>query len=160
MITVHAYTADQKLVDAIHKKDWRRGRAAAQNIVPTTTGAAKCIGKAIPELSGKVDGYAIRVPVLNGSYATIIARVKKNPSTLSVNEAFERAAKKEMKEILEYTEEPIVSSDVLHNPKSCIFDALMTRVQGNLVNICGWYDNEWGYSCRMVDVIKIMSKKL
>jgi len=160
MITVHAYTADQKLVDTIHHKDWRRGRAAAYNIVPTTTGAAKCIGEAIPELKGKVDGYAVRVPVLNGSYASIIATLKKAATIESINNAFKKAASKELKEILEYTEEPIVSSDIIHNSKSCIFDALMTRVQGNLVNICGWYDNEWGYSCRMVDVVKLISKKL
>lgn len=159
MITVHAYTADQKLVDTIHKKDWRRGRAAAYNIVPTTTGATKCIGEAIPDLKGKVDGYAIRVPVLNGSYISLIASVKKTPTSDSVNAEFKKAAENELKEIFEYSTEPLVSSDVIHNPNSCIFDSLMTRVQGNLVNICGWYDNEWGYSCRMIDVLKIILKQ-
>ena len=160
MITIHAYTADQKLVDTIHKKDWRRGRAAAYNMVPTTTGATKCIGEAIPDLKGKVDGYAVRVPILNGSYISLIASVKKIPTNNLINNEFKKAAKGQLKKILEYSNEPLVSSDIIHNPNSCIFDSLMTRVRGNLVNICGWYDNEWGYSCRMVDVLKIMLKQL
>ncbi len=160
MITVHAITADQKLVDGIHRKDWRRGRAAAWNIVPTTTGAAKCIALAIPELKDKVDGYALRVPVLTGSYVSLIAQLKHKASAEAINKTFKQAAQSKLKAILDYSTEPLVSSDVIHNPKSAIFDSSMTKVQDKLVNICGWYDNEWGYSFRMVDVLKLMLKQL
>lgn len=154
LVTTHAYTADQRLVDSPHK-DLRRGRAAAVNLVPTTTGAAKSVAEAIPELKGKLDGFAVRAPVPNGSIATFICTVKKNATVQEVNSLFRQASKKEMKRIIQYNEEPIVSTDVIHNPHSCIFDAPYTSVLGNnLVSLTGWYDNEWGYSCRMIDIIK------
>ncbi|MBW3004688.1 type I glyceraldehyde-3-phosphate dehydrogenase [Candidatus Woesearchaeota archaeon] len=154
MTTVHAYTATQKLVDAPHKKDIRRGRAAAVNIVPTTTGATKAVVETIPELKGRLDGMAIRVPVVCGSICQFSAVLKKTATPDDVNKAFQKAAKK-LKGILEYSEEPLVSTDIIQNPHSCIFDSLSTQVVGNnQVNVCGWYDNEWGYSARMVDVMK------
>jgi glyceraldehyde 3-phosphate dehydrogenase len=154
MTTVHAYTASQKLVDGPHKKDIRRGRAAAVNIVPTTTGATKAVTETIPELNNKLDGMAIRVPVACGSICQFSAVLKKNITTEQVNSAFKKAAQK-MKGILEYSEEPLVSTDIIQNPNSCIFDSLSTQAVGkNQVNVCGWYDNEWGYSARMVDVMK------
>lgn len=160
MITVHSVTADQKLVDGIHHKDFRRGRAAAWNIVPTTTGAAKCIALAIPDLKGKVDGYALRVPILTGSYVSLIAQLKRKAGPEVINKRFRQAAIGKLKNILGYSDEPLVSSDIIHNPKSAIFDSSMTRVQDKLVNICGWYDNEWGYSCRMADTLKLMLKQI
>ncbi|MBW3002496.1 type I glyceraldehyde-3-phosphate dehydrogenase [Candidatus Woesearchaeota archaeon] len=154
MTTVHAYTATQKLVDAPHKKDIRRGRAAAVNIVPTTTGAAKAVVKTIPELKDKLNGMAIRVPVVCGSICQFSAVLKKTATPEAVNKAFQKAAKK-LKGIVEYSEEPLVSTDIIQNSHSCIFDSLSTQVVGkNQVNVCGWYDNEWGYSARMVDVMK------
>lgn len=154
MTTVHAYTATQKLVDAPHKKDPRRGRAAAVNIVPTTTGAAKAVTETIPELKDKLNGMAIRVPVVCGSICQFSAVLKKNVTAAEVNAAFKKAAQK-LKNIIEYSEEPLVSTDIIQNNNSCIFDSLSTQViKGNLVNVCGWYDNEWGYSARMVDVMK------
>jgi len=154
MTTVHAYTASQKLVDAPHKKDIRRGRAAAVNIVPTTTGATKAVGETIPELNKKLDGMAIRVPVACGSICQFSAVLKKKITTEQVNSAFKKAAQK-IKGILEYSEEPLVSTDIIQNPHSCIFDSLSTQAVGkHQVNVCGWYDNEWGYSARMVDVMK------
>ena len=154
MTTVHAYTATQKLVDAPDKKDVRRGRAAAVNIVPTTTGAAKAVVETIPELKDKLNGMAIRVPVVCGSICQFSAVLKKTVTPEEVNKAFKKAAQK-LKGIIEYSEEPLVSSDIIQNNNSCIFDSLSTQViKGNLVNVCGWYDNEWGYSARMVDVMK------
>jgi len=154
MTTVHAYTATQKLVDAPHKKDPRRGRAAAANIVPTTTGATKAVIETIPELKDKLNGMAIRVPVVCGSICQFSAVLKKNVTAEEVNKAFKKAAQK-LKGIIEYSEDPLVSSDIIQNNHSCIFDSLSTQViGGNLVNVCGWYDNEWGYSARMVDVMK------
>lgn len=154
LVTTHAYTADQKLVDAPHK-DLRRGRAAAVSLVPTTTGAAKSVGEAIPELKGKLDGFAIRTPVPDGSLTTFVCTVKKETSTEKVNLLFRQACKKEMQGIIQYNEEPIVSADIIHNPHSCIFEAPFTYVvERNFVSVTGWYDNEWGYSCRMVDMIK------
>lgn len=158
MITTHAYTADQRLVDAPHK-DLRRGRSAAINIVPTTTGAAKIIGEIIPELKGKLDGYALRVPVANVSLATLVATLKKETTKEQVNAIFKEASKK-MPKIVEYSEEPLVSSDIIHNPASCVFDSSFTYCIGDLVNVNGWYDNEWGYSCRMIDMLKIIAKSL
>lgn len=156
IITVHAYTADQRLVDAPHR-DWRRGRAAAWNIVPTTTGAAKDVTKLIPELKGKLNAIAIRVPVLDGSYATLTAKVSKVTSIEEVNKAFKNAATNALKKVLQYSDEPLVSRDIIKNPYSCIFDSLQTYVTDNdLVSISGWYDNEWGYSKRMVDVLKLI----
>ena len=154
MTTVHAYTVTQRLVDGPHKKDIRRGRAAAVNIVPTTTGATKAVVETIPELKDKLNGMAIRVPVVCGSICQFSAVLKKTTTQEEVNKVFQKAAKK-LKGILEYSEEPLVSTDILQNPNSCIFDSLSTQVIGkNLVNVCGWYDNEWGYSSRMVDVMK------
>lgn len=154
LTTVHAYTASQALVDGPHRKDPRRGRAAAVNIVPTTTGATKAVGEAIPELNDKLDGMAIRVPVVCGSICQFSATTKKTATKEQVNNAFKKAAVK-IKEVIKYSEEPLVSTDIIQDPHSCIFDAPSTEVIGKkLINICGWYDNEWGYSARMVDVMK------
>ncbi len=159
MTTVHAYTNDQNLLDLPHR-DPRRARAAAVNIVPTTTGAARATALAIPELKGKMDGLALRVPVADGSVTDLVAVVERNVTVEEVNAAFREAAEGSLKGILEYTEEPIVSSDVVGNPHSCIFDALSTMALGNLVKVLGWYDNEWGYSCRLVDVVKLVARGL
>ncbi|MEM4662427.1 MAG: type I glyceraldehyde-3-phosphate dehydrogenase [Candidatus Diapherotrites archaeon] len=155
--TVHAYTADQRLVDAPHK-DLRRARAAALNIVPTTTGAAKSVGEVIPELKGRLDGVAVRVPVPDGSLTDFVAIVKKQTTVEEVNAAFKRYAEGKLKGILEYSEEEIVSTDIIGNEHSCVFDARQTMVRGNLVKVFGWYDNEYGYSCRLVDLMKYMWK--
>ncbi|MFA4960727.1 MAG: type I glyceraldehyde-3-phosphate dehydrogenase [Candidatus Pacearchaeota archaeon] len=155
MVTTHAITADQKIVDSPHK-DFRRGRTASINIVPTSTGAAKMVGEIIPELKGKLDGYALRVPVADGSICNFTCIVNKKVTAEEVNEAFERISAKGMRGILEYCSDPIVSTDIIHNPSSCVFDSLMTKVIGNMVNVVGWYDNEWGYSCRLVDAVKII----
>ncbi len=154
MVTVHAYTNDQRVLDLIHK-DLRRARAAAFNTIPTTTGAAKAIGKVIPELEGKLDGFALRVPVPDGSITDLTVVTSKPASVESVNAAFKKYAEGEMKGILAYTEDPIVSSDVVGTSYSCTFDAGCTYVTGeNLVKVVGWYDNEWGYSNRVVDLIE------
>ncbi|MBI4141496.1 type I glyceraldehyde-3-phosphate dehydrogenase [Candidatus Woesearchaeota archaeon] len=156
MLTAHAYTADQRLVDAPHR-DLRRARAAAVNIVPTTTGAAKAVADVIPELKGRLDGSAWRVPVPCGSIVNFVAELNKETTVEKINWLFKEVSKHHLKGILEYTEEPIVSRDILKNPHSCIFDALSTNVLGkNLVSISGWYDNEWGYSSRMIDVLKLL----
>ena len=153
MTTVHAYTNDQSVSDFIHK-DLRRARAAAANIIPTSTGAAKAIGEVIPDLKGKLDGMAMRVPVVNGSIIDLVVCVKKNTTTEEINGAMKKAANNEMKGILEYCEDPIVSSDIIDNPHSSILDALSTNViQGNMVKVVSWYDNEWGYSNRVVDLV-------
>jgi glyceraldehyde 3-phosphate dehydrogenase len=156
--TIHAYTNDQNVADMMHK-DLRRARAAAINIIPTTTGAAKAIGEVIPELKGKLDGMAMRVPVANGSVTDLVATVKKNVSIEEVNSVLKAAADNELKGILEYCEDPIVSSDIIGNEHSCILDAISTCVIGdNLVKVIGWYDNEWGYSNRMVDLAELITK--
>jgi glyceraldehyde 3-phosphate dehydrogenase len=156
--TIHAYTNDQNVADMMHK-DLRRARAAAVNIIPTTTGAAKAIGEVIPELKGKLDGMAMRVPVANGSVTDLVATVKKNVSIEEVNSAFKAAAGNELNGILEYCEDPIVSSDIIGNEHSCILDAMSTCViDGNLIKVIGWYDNEWGYSNRMVDLLELIAK--
>ena len=156
MTTVHAYTADQRLVDAPHK-DLRRARSAALSIIPTTTGAAKTVAEVIPELKGKLDGISLRVPVPDGSLTDFVCVLKKNVSIDEVNKLFKNVSEYDLKGIIEYTEDPIVSSDIIHNSHSVIFDALSTNViDGNFLKVIGWYDNEWGYSCRMVDVIKIL----
>lgn len=158
MLTVHAYTADQRLQDAPHS-DLRRARAAAVSIIPTTTGAAKAVGLVLPHLKGKLDGFALRVPVPDGSVTDFTAELEREVTIEEVNAAFRKAAENELKGILQYTEDPIVSSDILHNPHSCIFDSLSTMViGGNLVKVVGWYDNEWGYACRTVDLVgKLMA---
>ncbi len=158
MTTIHAYTNDQKVADLMHS-DLRRARAAAINIIPTTTGAAKAIGEVIPELKGKLDGMAMRVPVANGSVTDLVATVKKNVSIEEINNVIKTASENELKGILEYCEDPIVSSDIIDNAHSCIFDSLSTYVIGdNLVKVIGWYDNEWGYSNRMVDLTERIAK--
>ncbi len=153
MTTVHSYTNDQKLLDLPHS-DLRRARAAAVSIIPTSTGAAKAVGKVIPQLSGMLDGFALRVPTPNGSITDLVAILKKEVTVEEVNAAFKEAANGPMKGILEYTEDPIVSADIIGNPHSNIFDSLLTMANGNLVKVVGWYDNEYGYSCRVVDLIK------
>ncbi len=157
MTTVHAYTNDQKILDLPHK-DLRRARAAAVNIIPTTTGAAKAVGLVIPSLKGKIDGMAIRVPVANGSYSDITLILKKQVTEKKINNVVKEAAKKELKGILEYSEEELVSTDIIGNPYSSIFDSKQTKVNGKLVKIGAWYDNEWGFSKRMIDVVKLMAK--
>jgi glyceraldehyde 3-phosphate dehydrogenase len=153
MTTIHAYTNDQSVLDLPHK-DLRRARTAAANIIPTSTGAARAVGIILPDLAGKLDGMAIRVPVPDGSITDLTVRVKKKASVESVNAAFKSAAEDPLKGIMEYTEEPIVSSDIVGNPHSVIFDALATMViDGKMIKAVGWYDNEWGYSNRVVDLI-------
>jgi len=158
MTTIHAYTNDQRILDFPHK-DLRRARAAAENIIPTTTGAAKAVGKIIPELNGKINGIAVRVPVKCGSLTDFVAVVKKKTTVEDINKAFKEASKAALKGILEYTEDPIVSTDIIGNAHSCIFDAKATMtITDNLVKIVGWYDNEWGYSNRVVDLIDLLIK--
>jgi len=152
MTTVHSYTNDQNVLDLPHK-DLRRARAAAVSIIPTTTGAAKAVGKVIPELRGMLDGFALRVPTPDGSITDLVATLKKEVTAEEVNAAFKKAAIGPMKGILEYTEDPIVSADIIGNPHSNIFDSLSTMANVNLVKVVGWYDNEYGYSCRVVDLI-------
>lgn len=157
MTTIHAYTNDQKVADSIHS-DLRRARSAAVNIIPTTTGAAKAIGEVIPELKGKLDGVAMRVPVVDGSITDLSALLKKSVTKEEVNEAMKKASQGELKGILEYCDEPIVSSDIIGNPHSCIFDSLSTYVvEGNLVKVMGWYDNEWAFSQRMAELTELFA---
>jgi len=153
MTTVHGYTNDQRVLDLPHS-DLRRARAAALNIIPTTTGAAKAIGVVIPELDGKLNGMAMRVPVPDGSIVDLVVNLKKSATKEEINAAMKEAAEGPMKGILEYCEDPIVSTDVIGNPHSSIFDALSTMVIGNMAKVVSWYDNEWGYSNRVVDLIK------
>ena len=153
MTTIHAYTNDQRVADMIHK-DLRRARAAAVNMIPTTTGAAKAIGKVVPELDGKLDGFAIRVPVPVGSVVDLVVNVKKTVTVEQVNAAMKAAAEGPMKGILVYCDEPIVSSDIINHPASSIFDSLCTMVKDKMVKVVSWYDNEWGYSNRTVDIME------
>ncbi len=159
MTTIHAYTQDQNLQDGPHK-DLRRARAAAANIVPTSTGAAKAIGLVLPQLKGKLDGYALRVPVPTGSATDLTVTVGRETTVDEVKAAYKAAADGPLRGILTYTEDPIVSSDIVTDPASCIFDAGLTKVMGNQVKVVGWYDNEWGYSCRLVDLAKIVGASL
>ncbi len=152
MTTIHAYTADQSLQDAPHR-DLRRARAAAVNIVPTTTGAASAVGEVLPELKGKLDGNAIRVPVPDGSVTDFTAVLARPATVAEINAAFQAAANGSLKGILEYSEEPLVSSDIIGNAHSCILDSDLTSANGTLVKVVGWYDNEWGYSNRVADLI-------
>jgi glyceraldehyde 3-phosphate dehydrogenase len=157
MTTIHAYTNDQKILDMPHK-DLRRARAAAQSMIPTSTGAAKAIGLVLPEMKGKLDGFAVRVPVMDGSVVDLVVRVKKATDKDGVNAAVKAAADGPMKGYLEYCTDPIVSSDVIGNPHSSVFDALSTVVMdGNMVKILSWYDNEWGFSQRVVDALLLMA---
>ncbi|MBS3066611.1 type I glyceraldehyde-3-phosphate dehydrogenase [Candidatus Pacearchaeota archaeon] len=155
--TDHAYTSNQSILDGFNKSP-RRGRAAAQNIVPTSTGASEAITEALPELKGKINGMAIRVPVADGSLVDIVAELKKPFTTKSVNDALKKSSIGEMKGIIEYSEEELVSSDVIKNPHSAIVDSLLTLKEGDLVKVLAWYDNEYGYSCRVVDVITMLKK--
>ncbi|QYJ15145.1 Glyceraldehyde-3-phosphate dehydrogenase [Rubrobacter xylanophilus DSM 9941] len=159
MTTCHAYTNDQSLLDAAHK-DPRRARSAPNNIVPTSTGAARTAGVIYPELQGKVDGMALRVPVPDGSVTDFVAELSREASVEEVNEAFRRAAEGELSGILEYSEAPIVSQDIVGNPASCIFDAPLTMSTGRTVKVLGWYDNEWGYSNRTVDLVRYIGERL
>lgn len=159
MTTIHSYTNDQTVLDFPHK-DLRRARAAAVNMIPTTTGAAKAIGLVVPELRGKLDGYSMRVPTPDVSVVDFVAVLKKNTTTESVNAALKEAAEGPLKGILAYTEDPVVSSDMLQNPNSSIVDAELTKVlDGNFAKVVSWYDNEWGYSNRIVDLIVFLGKK-
>ncbi len=159
MTTIHSYTNDQNVLDFPHK-DLRRARAAALNMIPTSTGAAKAIGLVVPELKGKLDGYAMRVPTPNVSVVDFVAVTKKPASAEGVNGALKQAADGPMKGILAYTEDPVVSTDMMRNPNSSIVDAQMTKVlDSNLVKVVAWYDNEWGYSCRIVDLIAFLAQK-
>jgi glyceraldehyde 3-phosphate dehydrogenase len=156
MTTVHAYTNDQRVADLVHE-DLRRARAAGVNIIPSSTGAARAIGQVLPNLEGKLDGVALRVPVPDGSITDLTVELKREVTPDEVNQAFREAAGGRLKGVLEYTEDPIVSSDIIDNPHSCIFDAKSTLVspkgKGQLLKVLGWYDNEWGYSCRTADLV-------
>ena len=159
MTTIHSYTNDQNVLDFPHK-DLRRARAAALNMIPTTTGAAKAIGLVMPELKGKLDGYSMRVPTPDVSVVDLVALLAKNTTAEEVNAAFQHAAAHELKGILAYTDDPVVSTDMLHNSNSSIVDGQMTKVlDGNLLKVVSWYDNEWGYSCRVVDLIAFLAAK-
>ncbi|GAA4324102.1 type I glyceraldehyde-3-phosphate dehydrogenase [Klenkia terrae] len=159
MTTIHAYTADQNLQDGPHK-DLRRARAAALNIVPTSTGAAKAIGLVLPELKGKLDGYALRVPVPTGSATDLTVTLSREVTVDEVNAAYKAAADGPLAPYLVYTDAPIVSSDIVTDPASCIYDSGLTKVFGNQVKVVGWYDNEWGYSNRLVDLTSLVGSKL
>jgi glyceraldehyde 3-phosphate dehydrogenase len=159
MTTIHAYTADQNLQDGPHK-DLRRARAAAINVVPTSSGAAKAIGLVLPELNGKLDGYAMRVPVPTGSATDLTATVSRDTTVDEVNAAFKAAAEGPLAKVLTYTEDPIVSADIVGDPASCVFDSGLTRVIGDQVKIIGWYDNEFGFSNRMVDLVELVGSSL
>ena len=159
MTTIHSYTNDQNVLDFPHK-DLRRARAAALNMIPTSTGAAKAIGLVMPELKGKLDGYSLRVPTPDVSVVDLVALLGKSTTAEAVNAALKAAAEGELKGILAYTEDPVVSTDMLHNPNSSIVDASLTKVlDGDLLKVVAWYDNEWGYSCRVVDLIKFLVAK-
>jgi glyceraldehyde 3-phosphate dehydrogenase len=160
MTTIHAYTQDQNLQDGPHP-DLRRARAAALNVVPTSTGAAKAIGLVLPHLKGKLDGYALRVPVPTGSVTDLTCEVRRDTSVAEVNEAYRAAAAEgPLVGLLEYADAPIVSSDIVTDPASCVFDSGLTKVIGNQVKVVGWYDNEWGYSNRLVDITALVASKL
>ncbi|MEV1176969.1 type I glyceraldehyde-3-phosphate dehydrogenase [Nonomuraea sp. NPDC049784] len=159
MTTIHAYTQDQNLQDGPHK-DLRRARAAALNVVPTSTGAAKAIGLVLPELKGKLDGFAMRVPIPTGSATDLTVDVSRDVTVEEVNAAVKAAAEGPLKGIISYTEDEIVSSDIVTDPASCIFDAGLTKVIGNQVKVVGWYDNEWGYSNRLADLIELVGRGL
>jgi glyceraldehyde 3-phosphate dehydrogenase len=156
MTTVHSYTNDQQLLDLPHK-DLRRARAAALSIIPTTTGAARTVGKVIPELKGKLDGFALRVPTPDASITDFVAILKKPATKEKINEAMKTGASTYLKGIMEYTEDEIVSADIIGNEHSCIFDSKLTMASGTTVKVFGWYDNEWGFACRVVDLLKKIS---
>lgn len=151
LTTTHSYTGTQRLVDAPHK-DLRRARSAATNIIPTSTGAAIAVGKVLPHLNDRLDGMALRVPTSDGSFTDFVCTLKKKATQEKINAAFKRAANGPLKGILEFSELPLVSTDIINNPHSSVFDSQLTKVNGNLIKVCAWYDNEWGYSCRMIDL--------
>jgi glyceraldehyde 3-phosphate dehydrogenase len=153
MTTVHAYTSSQNIVDGPHK-DLRRARTAAESIIPTTTGAAKAVGMVLPHLDGKLDGMAMRVPVPDGSITDLVANLDQDVTIEEVNAAFEEAANGPLDGVLQYSEEPLVSRDIIHNPHSCIYDAPAAMAAGSMVKVLGWYDNEWGYASRTVDLVE------
>jgi len=159
MTTIHAYTNDQVILDFPHK-DLRRARAAAQNIIPTTTGAAKAVSLVLPELKGRLDGFALRVPVPDGSVTDLVCELSREVTKDEINAAYKQAADGELKGYLTYTDAPLVSSDIVGSPASCTFDSLLTMSQGNQVKVVGWYDNEWGYSSRLVDLAALMAGRL
>ena len=159
MSTVHAYTNDQKILDVVHD-DLRRARAAAMNIIPTTTGAARAVGLVLPDLNGKLHGMAFRVPVSTGSLIDLVADLGRNVTVDEVNSAYKKAADGSLKGILQYVDEELVSSDFKKNPHSSIFDSALTMVMdGNMVKVLSWYDNEWGYSCRTADLVEFVAGK-
>lgn len=151
-VTTHAYTATQRLIDGYDKKDALRGRSAAHNIVPSTSGASQSVVESIPELAGKIEGYSLRVPVIDGSIVSVIAQVENPAEAALVNDTFKRLSAGVYKGVLDYSEEGLVSTDIIHNSASCVFDASLTSTLENTISIAGWYDNEWGYSNRLVDV--------
>ena len=159
MTTIHAFTNDQSLLDAAHK-DPRRARSAPMNIIPTSTGAARTAAVIYPELEGKIDGMALRVPVPDGSITDFVARVESETSVEEVNNAFKQAASGDLADVLEYSDAPLVSSDIVGNPSSCVFDSKLTMSTGRNVKVFGWYDNEWGYSNRTVDLVRFIGEKL
>ena len=159
MTTIHAYTNDQNVLDYPHK-DLRRARAAAINMIPTTTGAAKAIALVMPQLKGKLDGFSMRVPLPTGSATDLTVQLKTSATKEEINAAMKAAAEGSMKGFLSYTDDPIVSSDIVTDPASCIFDSGLTYVSGNMAKVVGWYDNEWGYSCRLVDLATLVGKTL
>jgi len=159
MTTIHSYTNDQRILDLPHR-DLRRARSAALSQIPTTTGAAKAVGKIIPDLKGKLDGISVRVPTPTGSLVDLVAVIKKTATKEEINAAVKKAAEGPMKGVLEYTEDEIVSVDVIHNPASSIFDAQSTMVNGKMIKVLSWYDNEWGYSCRTSDLAALVAKSL
>jgi glyceraldehyde 3-phosphate dehydrogenase len=159
MTTVHAYTGDQMLLDGPHK-DLRRARSAGVNIVPTTTGAARTTGEVIPALAGRLDGVALRVPVEDGSLTDLAVDLERDVSTAEINAAFEAAAAGPMAGILHYSTDPLVSRDIIGDPASCVFDSGLTQAAGNLAKVFGWYDNEWGYTCRLADLAAIVGERL
>jgi len=159
MTTIHAYTNDQVILDFPHK-DLRRARAAAQNIIPTTTGAAKAVSLVLPELKGRLDGFALRVPVPDGSVTDLVVELSREATKDEINAAYKQAADGELKGYLYYTEDPLVSSDIVGSPASCTFDSQLTMANGNQVKVVGWYDNEWGYSCRLADLTALVAARL
>lgn len=160
MSTVHAYTNDQNIHDAVHKKDMRRARMGAENIIPTSTGAAKAVGKVIPEVDGILTGFALRVPVPTGSLVDVTFELEKEATKEEINAAIKKASENELKGILEYSEDELVSSDIIGNKHSSIFDSLLTTVNGNMVKLISWYDNEWGYTERVIDLTEKIVKSL
>ncbi len=159
MTTIHSYTNDQVILDSPHK-DLRRGRSGAMNLIPTSTGAAKAVGQVIPELAGKIDGVAVRVPVVDGSLTDLVVELSEPATAEQVNRAFADAAGGYLKGYLRYNEDPIVSRDIIGDPSSCIFDAPLTQANGNIVKVFGWYDNEWGYTSRLLDLTVLVAEAL